>query len=597
MARIASTLGTFAALLVAGPAAAQTANEIYRESLERLGGEAAIEEIRSVQMAGSGMAFRINGVFTIEAEFPDRLRLFAETEPYQFVYAYDGRIGWERQSWGGLAPPAPPYLREVGGPRLDRLKLNVRFLPYQNVLGRTPELLGRIEWEEQDVYALRFSGSEQPDESYYVDAESMLPVAREYTSAFTEGTNPVITRYGDYRRVGDVTLPHRIDFPDPDLPRVHFLMEELEYRLNPDVADDRFTYPNAASMGEPYEVTMHTVPFGVYKEADWIQGGEAWDQNPRWGGTFGPDESWVFDLLVHEKHGRWLESAEATVDLFSGDELVKSTTFSHESLAQRRRNNVSRYSGMSSMHVFRHHFSEPVGVGIDRMRYRLTLEDETGAEVISEADIPVEYYDQKTELIFPIAGPFIVTSGHTYDDTNHKDEWTQWGAYDIIPLDPETHGIHTGIDRINENFYGFRRIEVMSPADGVVAYARNDIPDVTTSDHLSSGIPDPVQAIGGNLILIDHENGEVSLFAHLSEGSVRVQIGDRVTQGQVIGILGATTSTGYPHLHYQLQALPYFPRGDGFPSEFENLETLPNVPGTRGRPIRTPKRGRFLIAR
>ncbi len=56
----------------------------------------------------------------------------------------------------------------------------------------------------------------------------------------------------------------------------------------------------------------------------------------------------------------------------------------------------------------------------------------------------------------------------------------------------------------------------------------------------------------GNWIMIEHSNGKVSLYAHLS--SRKVSVGDIVSKGQVIGAVG-NTSAKYSigaHLHFEL---------------------------------------------
>ncbi len=54
----------------------------------------------------------------------------------------------------------------------------------------------------------------------------------------------------------------------------------------------------------------------------------------------------------------------------------------------------------------------------------------------------------------------------------------------------------------------------------------------------------------GNLIYLDHGQGMISLFAHLSE--IDVELGDMVEKGQVIGKVGATGRVTGPHLHWSL---------------------------------------------
>jgi murein DD-endopeptidase MepM/ murein hydrolase activator NlpD len=55
----------------------------------------------------------------------------------------------------------------------------------------------------------------------------------------------------------------------------------------------------------------------------------------------------------------------------------------------------------------------------------------------------------------------------------------------------------------------------------------------------------------GNTVVIDHGLGLYSLMAHLSKFEVKA--GDTVTQGQVIGLVGATGRVTGPHLHWTVR--------------------------------------------
>jgi len=52
----------------------------------------------------------------------------------------------------------------------------------------------------------------------------------------------------------------------------------------------------------------------------------------------------------------------------------------------------------------------------------------------------------------------------------------------------------------------------------------------------------------GNYVVINHNGGNATLYAHLS--SRKVSVGDTVSQGQVIGITGCTGHSTGPHLHF-----------------------------------------------
>lgn len=53
----------------------------------------------------------------------------------------------------------------------------------------------------------------------------------------------------------------------------------------------------------------------------------------------------------------------------------------------------------------------------------------------------------------------------------------------------------------------------------------------------------------GNVIFIDHGRGRTTVYAHLN--SMQVRLGQRVTQGQLIGGVGATGWATGPHLHFE----------------------------------------------
>jgi murein DD-endopeptidase MepM/ murein hydrolase activator NlpD len=55
----------------------------------------------------------------------------------------------------------------------------------------------------------------------------------------------------------------------------------------------------------------------------------------------------------------------------------------------------------------------------------------------------------------------------------------------------------------------------------------------------------------GNMVEIDHGNGLITRYGHMSK--LNVEIGDSVTRGQTIGFIGSTGRSTGPHLHYELR--------------------------------------------
>lgn len=57
----------------------------------------------------------------------------------------------------------------------------------------------------------------------------------------------------------------------------------------------------------------------------------------------------------------------------------------------------------------------------------------------------------------------------------------------------------------------------------------------------------------GNLVVIDHGDGFESYYAHMKDGSLKVREGDTVSQGDDLGIPGATGFATGVHLHFEIR--------------------------------------------
>ncbi|RLC35466.1 hypothetical protein DRH14_00925 [Candidatus Shapirobacteria bacterium] len=56
----------------------------------------------------------------------------------------------------------------------------------------------------------------------------------------------------------------------------------------------------------------------------------------------------------------------------------------------------------------------------------------------------------------------------------------------------------------------------------------------------------------GNYVVIDHGNGYKTLYAHMKTGTFAVTLGQKVNQGQKLGIMGTTGRSTGIHLHFEI---------------------------------------------
>jgi len=54
----------------------------------------------------------------------------------------------------------------------------------------------------------------------------------------------------------------------------------------------------------------------------------------------------------------------------------------------------------------------------------------------------------------------------------------------------------------------------------------------------------------GNVVWLDHGQSTLTVYAHLSE--IKVQEGESVTGGQIVGLSGASGNVTAPHLHFEI---------------------------------------------
>jgi murein DD-endopeptidase MepM/ murein hydrolase activator NlpD len=103
----------------------------------------------------------------------------------------------------------------------------------------------------------------------------------------------------------------------------------------------------------------------------------------------------------------------------------------------------------------------------------------------------------------------------------------------IAKFGPQARGLHND----GLNISAPRGAKVMAAESGVVAYAGNELRGF------------------GNLLLIKHDDGWVTAYAH--NGTLLVRRGDKVARGQTIARVGSSGGVTDPQLHFELRRGPH----------------------------------------
>ena len=240
------SLGAFAlavavAVVVAVPAAAQTADEIIAKSQAAQGGLAKIKAIQSVRMSGKmTVGPGIEAPVVIEMKRPKSMRLDLSIQGMTITQAYDGTTGWMVNPLSGKAD-AEALPSEMTKLLEEQADMDGPLLDYK-AKGSTVELLGKDKAEGTDCFKLKVTLKGGDVRTFYIDAESFLPVKIESKTMMRGSEQLSDTIVGDYKEVGGVLMAHSMDTGQAGQPvRQKMTVDTID--INVALDDARFKMP------------------------------------------------------------------------------------------------------------------------------------------------------------------------------------------------------------------------------------------------------------------------------------------------------------------------------------------------------------------
>jgi len=168
-----------------------------------------------------------------------------------------------------------------------------------------------------------------------------------------------------------------------------------------------------------------------------------------------------------------------------------------------------------------------------------------------------------TSMILPFIGEwYTFWGGDTYAENYHVESKSQKNAFDWVIYD-ENGKSYSYKGAVNEDYYAFGK-EIIAPCDGEVVLVVDGVKDNVPGEMNKAYVP-------GNTVIIKTAENEFLFFAHFRQHTIKVNQGDSVRKGQMLGLCGNSGNSSEPHLHFHIMNSEDLNRAVGTKCYFERI--------------------------
>lgn len=156
-------------------------------------------------------------------------------------------------------------------------------------------------------------------------------------------------------------------------------------------------------------------------------------------------------------------------------------------------------------------------------------------------------YTDATKLHLPFGTEWLVYQGgrRPFDNLYAGSDELRFAMDFVYTKDGRMFSGAGGYGSKPSDYYCFGQ-PILAPADGTVVKAEAGYND-NDPGKPSGDAPD------GNVVEVSFGDGELVMMNHLKQNSLKVKIGDKVKQGDVLAQCGNSGASPAPHLHFELQ--------------------------------------------
>ena len=188
----------------------------------------------------------------------------------------------------------------------------------------------------------------------------------------------------------------------------------------------------------------------------------------------------------------------------------------------------------------------------EREVFTLTISVGTNNQIIGlfvrpnvASDLP-KMERTKTDMILPFNGEWTLFWGGDTPEQNYHvgAHASQKHAFDFVIRDERGRSYRSS-GQNNEDFYAFGQ-ELIAPCEGEIVLVVDGVKD-NTPGQMNPFFPT------GNTVILKTNNAEYLIFAHFKQHSIKVAQGQKVKQGDLLGLCGNSGNSSEAHLHFHVQ--------------------------------------------
>ena len=190
----------------------QSVDDVIKKYLDAVGGVEAWKKVENMKQSGSLTMVTQGGLnikFNTMAARPNMTRQEGEFQGMKFIESFDGTTAWTVNPFAGQKDPTKKSKDETD--EASKEAFEDEFIDYA-AKGHQVELMGTEEIDGTKAFKVKLTRKSADERIYFFDATSYLPIMLRTVAQSGAAKGAITETYmSDYKKVGDVMIPHSIE--------------------------------------------------------------------------------------------------------------------------------------------------------------------------------------------------------------------------------------------------------------------------------------------------------------------------------------------------------------------------------------------------